>query len=77
MRMKLLLTSISILLLTTIPSAATDKTITLNDQEQKNLIALLDLAVKSGGLKAASAAASIITKIVDQDPTPPLPEEKK
>ena len=42
---------------------AKDITITLNDEEQKNLIALLDLATKGGGVRAAEAVASMVKKL--------------
>lgn len=37
--------------------------IELNDAERQNLIVLLDLAIKAGGMNAAKAALPIIEKL--------------
>jgi len=54
------------LVLSTTAARAADVTITLNDSEQKAFMALLDLAVKQGGLAAAKAAAVLSEKVAMQ-----------
>ena len=42
---------------------AKDITITLNDQEQKVFLALLDVALKQGGLQSLQAVSQFVAKI--------------
>jgi hypothetical protein len=64
-------------------ASAKDVTVTLNDNEQKVMVNLLDLAVKAGGLNAAESAAYFAKKFAGVLPpavTPPAApkvEEKK
>jgi hypothetical protein len=60
--MKRLLVAIAMLAFTT-PVFAKDITITLNDQEQKILITLLDAALKQGGLNQLQAVSQFVQKI--------------
>lgn len=62
------------------PSFAATKTVTLTDEEQKVLVQLLDLGVKSGGLSVAGNADYLMRKIQNAPdvmpapaPTPPAP----
>lgn len=64
---------IAILLAT--PAAAKDVTITLNDEEQKVFLALLDGALKSGGLANLQAVIKFVQKY--QAAVTPPPAEKK
>lgn len=43
------------------------KTIALTEDEQKQLEALLDIAVKAAGLGAAAAALNIMSKLAEPD----------
>jgi hypothetical protein len=47
-----------------LPVRAADMTITLNDDEQKALVQILDLATKYGGLSVAPATAFFQNKLV-------------
>jgi hypothetical protein len=49
-------------LLTATPAVAKDVTITLNDQEQKVFLALLDVALKQGGLSNLQAVTQFVQK---------------
>lgn len=55
------------------PAYATDVTITLSDEDQQKLVALLDLAVKQGGIKAVTAASDLLKKIDDAKKEEPKP----
>ena len=46
-------------------------TLDLNEEQRNNLLRLLDMAVKAGGLQASEAALSIVKAIK------PVKEEKK
>jgi hypothetical protein len=67
------------------PAHATPVTITLNDQEVQALLALLDLAAKGGGIRAAGAVDHFAKKLqpkpaaapVEVKPEGKKPEEKK
>lgn len=62
---------------------AADVTLKLNDQQQQALLALLDLAAKSGGARAAPAVSYFMQQLsAPETPaathgTTPKPEEKK
>lgn len=58
--MKYALPLIALLLAT--PASAKDITITLNDQEQKVFLAILDAALKAGGLASMDAIAQFVNK---------------
>jgi hypothetical protein len=60
--MKQLLAAIAMTLFVT-PALAKDITLTLNDQEQKILITLLDAALKQGGLNQLQAVSQFVQKI--------------
>jgi hypothetical protein len=51
-----------IALLLATPAAAKDVTITLNDQEQKVFLALLDQALKAGGLQNLQVVTQFVQK---------------
>jgi hypothetical protein len=61
------------------PAHATPVTITLNDQEVQALLALLDLAAKEGGIRAAAAVNHFAQKVQPKSAAPVevKPEEKK
>lgn len=69
-----------VLALLAAPAAAKDVSLTLSDQEQKVFLALLDAALKSGGLNNLQAVAQFISKyqqaIKDQPAPAPAPEAK-
>lgn len=46
-----------------LPVFAKDVTVTLNDEEQRVIIQLLDMATKAGGLQVAKAATHFADKI--------------
>ena len=50
-------------LLVATPAAAKDITITLNDNEQAQLTALLDLATRQGGIRVAQVASYFDQKL--------------
>lgn len=52
-------------LLATTPAYAKDITITLNDQEQKVFLSLLDVALKQGGIANLEVVAKFIKKYRD------------
>ena len=56
-------------------AAANDVTITLNDDEQKAALQLLDIAVKAGGLQVAGSALALAQKILSSAPAQPQPKE--
>lgn len=69
-------------LLLATPAAAKDVTITLSDQEQKVFLALLDNALKQGGLANLQAVVQFVQKYQQAmgpspAPTPAKPEEPK
>lgn len=76
--MRLALAAVAFLLAS--PACAKDITITLNDDEQRGLIQMIDAAVKSVGLQGAESAVYMHRKIMAAQadanrpaPTPPLP----
>ena len=76
--MKKLIFALAILLAT--PAAAKDVTITLNDQEQKAFLAILDIALKQGGLQSLGAVSTFAAKIqaamqAANPPAPPAPSQ--
>jgi hypothetical protein len=78
--MKYALPLIALLLAT--PAAAKDVTITLNDQEQKVFLALLDAALKQGGLSNLQVVTQFVQKYQKAvgpvaAPAPAKPEEPK
>lgn len=52
-----------IALLLATPASAKDITITLNDQEQKVMMAILDSALKAGGLANLQPVLQFVTKL--------------
>lgn len=75
--MRTLLIALSLLIAT--PAMAKDVTITLTDQEQKVFMALLDAALRSGGLAQLQSVTQFVVKIQQAMGTPPAgtPEAKK
>lgn len=73
--MKILPWAFGLFLLTT-PAFAGDTVITLSEKEVKSLIGLLDLAVKQGGLPAATPAAVFLQKLQGPPVPPGKPEDK-
>jgi hypothetical protein len=72
--MKYALPLIALLLAT--PAAAKDVTITLNDEEQKVFLALLDAALKQGGLSNLQVVAQFVQKYQQAiGPVAPKPAE--
>lgn len=74
---------IAIALLVTTPALAKDVTLTLNDEEQKAFLALLDSALKTGGLASLQPVIKFVQKYraavgpVSPAPTPtPAPSKK-
>jgi hypothetical protein len=75
----------AVLAMTALPASAKDLTITLTDQEQQQLFAILDLAAKQGGVQASVAIAYFVQKLrpppVTQGPSsqpqPVKPGEEK
>jgi hypothetical protein len=61
--MKYVLPLIALLIAT--PASAKDITITLNDNEQKVFLAILDAALKAGGLASMDAIAQFVVKYRD------------
>lgn len=69
-------------LLISLPAVAKDVTITLNDQEQKVFLALLDGALKQGGLSNLQSVVQFVHKYqqavgLAAAPTPATPQQKK
>jgi hypothetical protein len=67
-----------IALLLATPAAAKDVTITLNDNEQNVFLALLDAALKTGGLSNLQAVVQFVNKYqqaVGPAPAPAKPAE--
>lgn len=59
------------------PAYAKDVTITLNDQEQKVYLALLDSALKQGGLANLQVVLQFVQKYkAAVEPMSPVPEAK-
>lgn len=67
--MRLLLMTALIMLAS--PALAKDITITLNDQDQQNLLSLMDAGVKQLGMRGVSAAATILDKMKAAEGPPP------
>lgn len=51
------------------------KPIELTEDEARNLVVLLDIAVKTGGLQAAQAALPIVAKVQEAMPKQQAPKE--
>ena len=69
-----------IALLLASPAYAKDVTITLNDQEQKVFLALLDAALKQGGLSNLQVVTQFVQKYqqaLGPSPVPVAPETPK
>jgi hypothetical protein len=73
--MKYAIPLIALLLAT--PASAKDITITLDDKEQKVFLAILDAALKAGGLASMDAIAQFVVKYRDAlKPAPEAPKAK-
>jgi hypothetical protein len=58
------------------PASAKDISITLNDEEQKALVQILDTATKAGGLQVAQATVWFAKKLDDAAKAVPQPPPK-
>lgn len=66
--MRLALAAAAFLLVS--PASAKDITLTLNDDEQRGLIQMIDAAVKSVGLQGAEAGVYMHRKIIEAQKAP-------